>query len=70
MNLPPLSIGKGLPDPKEKAVANSIASQNGMIKNPDGSNPVIDYIVKKQIEANKSSKAKHTHEHYTTKGKN
>lgn len=62
-------LDQGLKDPKEKTVANAIAEQNAMPRNKGGNSPVIDYIVKKQADANKSPKAKGTHEHYTPKGK-
>jgi hypothetical protein len=69
--IPPLSIGKGLlkKDPKEQSVAEAIAAQSGLIKDDTGHNPVTDYIMKKQTEANASPKAKHTHAHYTPKGR-
>lgn len=57
--IPPLSIGKGLiKDPKQQAVANAIAAQNGLYKTSEGNNPAVDYIVKKQVEASNSKKAK------------
>lgn len=55
--IPNLAIGKSL-DKQKQSVADAIASQNGMIKTEEGNNPAIDYIVKKQTEANDSSKAK------------
>lgn len=55
--------------PEENAIAISVATQAGLVKDPDGTSPVTDYIIKKQIEANKSPQAKQTHPHYTPKGK-
>lgn len=42
----------------ESVVAESIAMQNAMPLDIHGHNPAIDYIVKKQAEANSSPKAR------------